>query len=367
MVNFLDLKKQYLSIKPEVDVALQRVLDSTQFVLGAEVLAFEEKFAAYCQTPYAVAMNSGTSALHLALLAGGIQPGDEVITCTMTFVATVAAIEYAGAKPVLVDADPFTYTLDVNKVEEAITPRTKAIIPVHLYGQMVDMNPLMEIARRHKLLVIEDASQAHGAEYQGRRAGSIGDFGCFSFYPGKNLGAYGEGGAVTTHLGEYARTLRMLRDWGAEQKYKHVLKGYNYRMDGFQGAVLGVKMNYIEGWTETRIAHAAMYRELLQGVEGIQLPTALGDMRHVYHIYAIRYAQRDALQQHLKAVGIYTGIHYPQPIHLLESHQDLGYSTTDFPVAVQLGNEELSLPMYPELTTEEIITVAQAIKHYVQG
>ena len=250
MIPFVDLKAQYLSIKDEIDAAVIDLLESTQFVLGKEVAAFEELFAAYTQTSHVMGVNSGTSALHLALLAAGVGRGDEVITTPFTFVATVSAIDYAGATPVFVDIDPASFTIDPAKIEAVLTPRTKAILPVHLYGQMADMDPIMEIARRHGLAVIEDAAQAHGAEYKGHRAGSIGDMGCFSFYPGKNLGAYGEGGAVTTNKPELARTVRMLRDWGAERKYYHDLKGFNYRMEGIQGAVLKVKMKYIEAWTE---------------------------------------------------------------------------------------------------------------------
>ncbi len=246
MIPFVDLKAQYQSIKPEVDAAIQGVLDSCQFTLGSEVAAFEQEFAAYCQTKLGIGVNTGTSALHLALLAAGVGPGDEVITVPFTFVATVSAIDYTGAKPVFVDIDPQTFTMDAAQLEAAITEKTKAIIPVHLYGQCADMDPILAIAKRHGLIVIEDACQAHGAEYKGRRAGSMGDMGCFSFYPGKNLGAYGEAGMVTTDNPEFARTIRMLRDWGAEKKYHHVLKGYNFRMEGIQGAVLRVKLRHLE-------------------------------------------------------------------------------------------------------------------------
>ena len=263
MVPFLDLKAQHEQMKPEIDAAVMRVIDSAQFVLGPEVAAFEERFAGYCGVQYCAALNSGTSALHLALLAAGIGPGDEVITVSMTFVATTAAILYCGAKPVFVDVDPNTWTMDPNLIEAAITPRTKAILPVHLHGLMADMDPIMELARRHDLVVIEDAAQSHGAEYKGRRAGSIGDIGCFSFYPGKNLGAYGEGGAVVSNNPDLARKVALLRDWGQESKYNHVVAGYNYRMDGIQGAVLNVKMQYIEAWTEARRRVAAHYDRLL--------------------------------------------------------------------------------------------------------
>ena len=264
MIPFLDLKAQYQQMKPEIDAAIARAIDSTQFVLGPEVAAFEERFASYCNVRHCLAVNSGTSALHLALLAAGVGPGDEVITVSMTFVATTAAILYSGAKPVFVDVDPVTWTMNPGLIEAAITPRTRAILPVHLHGLMADMDAIMEIARRHNLVVIEDAAQAHGAEYKGRRAGSIGDLGCFSFYPGKNLGAYGEGGAVVSNNSEFARRISLLRDWGQESKYNHVVQGYNYRMDGIQGAVLNVKMNYIEAWTEARRSVASHYDHLLE-------------------------------------------------------------------------------------------------------
>ncbi len=260
MIPFLDLKTQYHQLKPEIDEAISRALESTQFVLGPEVLSFEERFASYCNVTHCKAVNSGTSALHLALLAAGIGPGDEVITVPMTFVATTAAILYSGAKPVFVDVDPDTWTMDPKLIEGAITPRTKAILPVHLHGLMADMDAIPAIARRHKLIVIEDAAQAHGAEYKGRRAGSIGNLGCFSFYPGKNLGAYGEGGAVVCNDPELAQRVALLRDWGQESKYNHVIAGYNYRMDGIQGAILNVKMKYIEDWTEARESRSCSLR-----------------------------------------------------------------------------------------------------------
>ena len=273
MIPFVDLKAQYASIKSEVNAAIQGVLDTCQFTLGSEVAAFEQEFATYSQSKFGVAVNTGTSALHLALLAAKVGRGDEVITVPHTFVATVSAIDYTGARAVLVDIDPRTFTIDPAKIEAAITPRTKAIIPVHLYGQTADMDPILGIAKRHGLVVIEDACQAHGAEYKGRRAGSMGHMGCFSFYPGKNLGAYGEGGLVTTQDPEFARTIRMLRDWGAEKKYQHVLKGYNFRMEGIQGAVLRVKLRYLEGWTESRRRAAATYDRLLAG-SGVPTPIA---------------------------------------------------------------------------------------------
>ncbi|MEF3273254.1 MAG: DegT/DnrJ/EryC1/StrS family aminotransferase [Chloroflexus sp.] len=365
MIPFVDLKAQYLSIKEEIDRAVLDTLASTQFVLGKEVAAFEELFAAYTQCQYAIGVNSGTSALHLALLAAGVGRGDEVITTPHTFIATVSAIDYTGARPVLVDIDPVSFTIDPAHIEAAITPRTKAIIPVHLYGQPADMDPIMAIARKHGLVVIEDAAQAHGAEYRGRRVGSIGDLGCFSFYPGKNLGAYGEGGAVTTNNPELARTVRMLRDWGAERRYHHDLKGFNYRMEGVQGAILRVKMAYIEQWTELRRAAAARYDALLAPI-GIHTPVALPDRRHVYHIYAIRDSRRDELQTYLHDHGIGTGIHYPIPVHLQKAFADLGYQAGDFPQAEAAAAEVLSLPMFPELTAAQQQVVVNALQGWMQ-
>lgn len=364
MIPFLDLKAQYLSIKNEIDNAVLKVLDSTQFALGDEVFAFEKEFATYCSADEGIAVNTGTSALHLALLAAGIGRGDEVITTPFTFIATVAAIDYTGAKAVFVDIDPVSYTIDVTKIEQAITERTKAIVPVHLYGQPADMDSIIEIAQRHGLIVIEDAAQAHRAEYKGRRVGSIGDFGCFSFYPGKNLGAYGEGGMVVTNNPEYARTMRMLRDWGQERRYHHILKGYNYRMDGIQGAILRVKLRYLDQWTEARRTHAALYDELLAN-SGVKTPVVMPYSHHVYHIYAVRSPQRDTLQQKLTEKGIRTGIHYPIPVHLQPAYADLGYKLGDFPYSEAAANQVLSLPMYAELSSEQIKIVSTSVSESV--
>jgi dTDP-4-amino-4,6-dideoxygalactose transaminase len=361
VIPFVDLKAQYASIKDEVNLAIQGILDSCQFTLGSEVVAFENEFAKYSGSRYGMGVNTGTSALHLSLLAADIGPGDEVITVPFTFVASVAAIYYTGATPVFVDIDPATYTMDPKAVEAAITPRTRAIIPVHLYGQMADMDPIMAIAKKHGLVVVEDACQAHGAEYKGKRAGSIGDMGCFSFYPGKNLGAYGEGGMVVTANDEYARKIRMLRDWGAEKKYQHVLKGYNYRLEGIQGAVLRVKLKYLEGWTEARRVAAGHYDRLLAN-SGVPTPFAHAHNRHVYHIYAIRTAHRQAWQDALNAQGIQNGIHYPIPVHLLPAYADLGYRAGQFPHSEKAAAEELSLPMFPELTEQQCETVANAVR-----
>ena len=360
VVPFVDLKIQYQAIKDEVMAAVSHVLETGQYVLGEEVSTFEKEFASYVEAKHAIALNTGTSALHLGLLAAGVGPGDEVITVPFTFVATAAAIRYTGAVPVFVDINLDSFTMDPEQVEKAITPRTKAICPVHLYGQAADLDPILDIARRHGLKVIEDACQAHGTEYKGRRVGALGDVGAFSFYPGKNLGAYGEGGMAVTNDDEAARTIRMLRDWGAEKKYYHQLKGFNYRMDGVQGAILRVKLRYLTQWTDARRAHAASYQGLLAG-SGVVLPTEMSYSRHVYHVYAVRTANREALQRSLLAEGVQTGIHYPIPVHLQEAHADLGYKLGDFPLSEQAANEVLSLPMFPEMTPTQVESVAIAL------
>ncbi|MDA0838447.1 MAG: DegT/DnrJ/EryC1/StrS family aminotransferase [Planctomycetota bacterium] len=353
MIPLVDLKAQYESIKDEILPAVAAVFESTQFVLGEAVARFENAFASYCQVEHAIGVNSGTSALHLALESCGIGDGDEVITTPFTFIATTAAIRYTGARPVFVDIDPQSYTIDVNQIEAAITERTKAIIPVHLYGQMADMDPILGIAERHGLVVIEDACQAHGAEYKGRRAGSLGHLGCFSFYPGKNLGAYGEGGLITTNDPEHNKHLRLMRDWGQSQKYHHTLPGFNYRMDGVQGAVLDVKLRHLEEWTEARRRHAARYTELLSPLD-IPTPVESPGNRHVYHVYTVRVPQRESFFEPMKEAGISIGIHYPIPVHLQKIHADLGHKAGDFPDSEQVANEVLSLPIFPELTEENI-------------
>jgi dTDP-4-amino-4,6-dideoxygalactose transaminase len=363
-VPSLDLKAQYRSIKPEIDAAIARVLDSGQFVLGSEVAAFEQEFAACSGASECIALNSGTSALHLALLAAGIGAGDEVITVPFTFVASVAAIVYAGARPVLVDIDPLSFTLDPAAIEAAITSRTKAIMPVHLYGQPADMDPMLEVARRHGLIVIEDAAQAHGAKYKGRPVGSLADMACFSFYPGKNLGAYGEGGAVTSSNLEYARTIRMLRDWGQDRKYHHVLRGFNYRMEAFKGAILCVKLRHLERWTEARRAIVDQYNRLLAG-SGVERPTEMPWARHVYHLYTVRTNDRDTLQQSLQKEGIQTGIHYAAPVHLQPAYANLGYGRHSLPHSEKAAEEVLSLPLYPEMTDDQIESVSQAVTNLV--
>jgi dTDP-4-amino-4,6-dideoxygalactose transaminase len=334
--------------------------------LGEEVSAFENEFADYCNASHAVALNSGTSALHLALLAANIGPGDEVITVPFTFVATVAAILYAGARPVFVDIDPQSFTIDVDQIEKAISGRTRAIIPVHLYGQPADMDPIMEIAQRKGILVIEDAAQAHGAEYKGQRVGSIADLACFSFYPGKNLGAYGEGGALVTNSPQYAHVARLLRDWGQERKYHHILRAFNYRMDAIQAAILRVKLRHLDAWTSARRQNARSYSAILDSAPIIP-PAEMPYACHVYHVYAVRISDRDLLQRDLHGQQIQTGIHYPIPVHLQRGYADLGYRLGDFPCAEQAANEVLSLPMYPELSSRHIETVTAAVCGAING
>lgn len=363
MIPFVDLKAQYLTIKDEIDASIADILQSCQFVLGEKVEAFESDFASYCQSRHALGVNSGTSALHLALLAAGIKPDDEVITVSYTFVASVAAIRYTGARPVLVDIDPSSCAMNPALVEAAITPRTKAIMPVHLYGNCADMDPILETARRHNLTVIEDAAQAHGAEYKGKRAGSMGDLACFSFYPGKNLGAYGEGGAVVTNNAEYAESIRQLRDHGQSQKYHHDAVGYNYRMEGLQGAVLGVKLRHLDDWNAARRSHAARYREALADT-GMRLLQETPDTQSVHHIFPVFTPQRDNLADHLKRRGVSTGIHYPIPVHLQPGYRDLGYKLGDFPHTEAASNEVLSLPMYAELSSDSVTSVCDGIREF---
>jgi dTDP-4-amino-4,6-dideoxygalactose transaminase len=360
LIPFRDLEKQYESVRNEIEQAVRAVLESRQYVLGSFVQKFEEAFADYCGVRHAVAVNSGTSALHLALLASGVGSGDEVITVPFTFVATVAAIQYCGARAVYVDIDPATFNMNVAALESAITPRTKAILPVHLFGQPADMVPIHAVARAHGLRVVEDAAQAHAAEYRGKRAGGLADVGCFSFYPTKNLAACGEGGMVTTDDDEIAHKIRLLRDWGADRKYHHVLAGYNYRMEGLQGAILNVKLKRLEEWTERRRSAAAMYDRLLAGSK-VMRPVTIPDVRHVYHAYTIRSSERDALQQRLETAGVQTAIYYPRPVHLQPAYTDPQYPKGSLPVAELASEQVLSLPMYPELTFDQIEAVVTAL------
>jgi dTDP-4-amino-4,6-dideoxygalactose transaminase len=386
-VPFLDLKAQYLSMKDEIHVAIQQVLDATAFAGGPFVSQFEKEFGAFCGCEHAIGVGSGTEALWLCLLAAGIGPGDEVITVPDSFIATAEAISFCGATPAFVDVDDRTYDLDPNKLEAYLKKRNeeratsneqrgltsnlgprpwpKAVIPVHLFGQMSDMDPIMEIARKYGLLVIEDACQAHGAEYKGKKAGSIGAAGCFSFYPGKNLGAYGEAGAVVTNNAEMAAKIRMLRDHGQSKKYYHDLVGWNDRMDGIQGAILSAKLEHLPAWNEARRKNAELYTRLLSGIDGIIVPQEPDFAKHIYHIYAIRVKNRDKLMNALAERGISCGIHYPIPIHLQDAYNSLGLKKGSFPVAEKIAEEFISLPMYPELTEEQIKYVAEEIKNYL--
>jgi dTDP-4-amino-4,6-dideoxygalactose transaminase len=361
MIPLVDVASEYRLLKPEIDAAIEAVLRDGKYVLGPAVESFERDFAEYCGTDHAVACSSGTSALHVALLAAGVHPGDEVITVPFTFVATVAAIEYAGARPVFVDIDADYFTMGPSAVEGAITRHTRAIVPVHLFGQPADMQPVLDIARRHGLAVIEDACQAHGAEYNGRRTGSLGDIGCFSFYPTKNLGAFGEGGAAVTSNPTYAETMRLLRSWGEKRRYEHSMRGFNYRMVGIQGAILGVKLKYLERWIAARRSHARTYGQQLADTSVI-IPRERPGVRHVYQAYSVRMPQRDSWRARLSDHGIQTAIHYPIPIHLQPAYLDLGYKVGDFPVAEAVAGEILSLPIFPAMTSSQIETVAGTLR-----
>jgi dTDP-4-amino-4,6-dideoxygalactose transaminase len=364
-VPFLDLKAHHDPLMPEFLSAIREVIESCAFAGGPYVAKFEQDFAAYCQTRHAAGVGNGTDALWLALLALGVGPGDEVITVPSTFIATAEAITYCGAKPVFVDIEEQTYTMDPALLEAAISPRTKAIIPVHLFGQMADMDPILAIAGRHGIPVIEDACQAHGATYHGRPAGSIGAAGCFSFYPGKNLGAFGEAGATTSNDADLHAKICVLRDHGQARKYYHSMIGWNGRMDGIQAAVLKIKLGHLKRATELRRQHAAQYQRELAGVPGLTLPIEAPGRSHVYHIYAARVARRDQFIQSLADAGVATGIHYPVPVHLQECYASLGYKEGSFPVAEQCAREFVSLPMFPELTAEQITYVCRAAKSAV--
>jgi|ERR1043166_9220189 dTDP-4-amino-4,6-dideoxygalactose transaminase len=363
MIPLVDLKAQYRSIKSEIDAAISDVVESCQFILGPQVEAFETDFAEYCQSRFAIGLNSGTSAIHLALLAAGVGPGDEVITVGYTFVATVAAILYTGAKPVFVDIDPLTCNIDPTKLEAAITSRTKVIMPVHLYGTCADMDPILECARRHNVIVIEDAAQAHGAEYKGKRAGSMGELACFSFYPGKNLGAYGEAGAVVFNNEKYLTPLQELRDQGQSAKYLHERVGYNYRMEAIQGAVLGVKLKHLDEWTDARRRHAQAYSSALADSR-VRLLEEPAGYKSVYHVFPLFSEQRDELREHLHANGISTGIHYPIPVHLQRGFSNLGYGEGDLPETEKVCREVMSLPMYPELSSDTVTEISDSVRQF---
>jgi dTDP-4-amino-4,6-dideoxygalactose transaminase len=362
-IPFVDLAAQYESIAPAINTVIGEALRRTDYILGEEVGRFEQEFAAYCECAYAVGVDSGTSALELALRAMGVGPGDEVITAANTFIATALAISYTGATPVLAESDPELYTIDPAAIEGLITPRTKAIIPVHLYGHPADMDPILAIARRHGLAVIEDACQAHGARYKGRRVGSLGDAAAFSFYPAKNLGAYGDGGAVVTSDKHLLHELQMLRNYGQTRKYYHETIGYNRRLDNLQAAALRVKLRHLDGWNEARRQHADAYSALLGG-SALVTPRVAAYAEPVWHLYVVRTAAREALKAHLDGRGIATGIHYPVPIHLQPAYQGLGYTAGSFPLTEKYAGQILSLPMYAELTPQMIEYTAEGARAF---
>jgi len=359
-VPFVDLRAQYATVADEVTAAARQVTETADFILGEELARFEADFADYCGTRYAVGTDSGISSLELTLRALGVGAGDEVIVPAHTFIATASAVSFTGARPVLVDIDPCSFGLDSDRVEAAITPRTRAILPVHLYGHPADLEPLLEIARRRHVFVVEDACQAHGARYKGRRVGAFGLAGCFSFYPAKNLGAHGDGGAVVTDDQDLAERVRMLRNYGQREKYHHAVLAYNRRLDTLQAAILRVKLRHLDRWNEARRRIAAIYGEGLRGTE-VRSPKVASDVEHVYHLYVIRTRARDAVRKHLAAQGVATGLHYPIPIHLQEAYRDLGHRLGDFPEAERAAAEGLSLPMYPEMTPAQTEYVIEAI------
>ena len=363
-IPLVDLKVQYRSIRDEIDKAIRSVVEESAFIGGAIVRDFEKDFAALSGVDHCIGVGNGTDALCLALWAAGVGEGDGVIVPATSFIATSEAITTVGAKIQFVDTDPDTYTLDVASVEGAVTAQTKAIIPVHLYGQPADMNAIRNIARRHGLLVIEDAAQAHCAEYEGQRVGSMGRLGCFSFYPGKNLGAYGDAGAVVTNDQDLAKKIRMRANHGRKNKYDHQIEGMNSRLDGLQAAVLRVKALYIELWNDSRRQAAELYTSLLADVEEVETPKEAKNSRHVYHLYVIRARNRNDLQSHLKVKGISTGIHYPTPLPELEAYQYLAHKPEDFPVSSAHARQVLSLPMFPEITEEQIRYVVDQIKYF---
>ena len=366
MIPFVDLKAQYQTIKNEIGEAVNQVLDQTNFILGDPVAKFEEEFAQFCQVKYCLGVASGTDALHLALRALEIGSGDEVIIPANTFVATALAVSYTGATPILVDADPENFNLDLNKIEEKITAKTKAIIPVHLYGRPMDMDKLITLAQKYNLQVVEDACQAHGATWKNKKVGSFGIIGCFSFYPGKNLGAYGDGGAIVTNDEALAEKLKMLRNYGSPKKYYHDTLGYNSRLDTLQAAILRVKLKYLPDWNNQRLGHAKLYNEKLTGVGDLILPSIDWANPSVFHLYVVRTKKRDALLKYLSDHGVQTGIHYPVPLYSLGAYKHLNRRPEDFPITEQLSQEILSLPMFAELNEEQIDIVVNLIKQFFQ-
>lgn len=363
-VPFLDLRLGNELVGDEIDESIKAVVTQAAFSSGPFVQKFEEEFAEFCGAKHCVAVNSGTSALHLALLAHGIQHGDEVITVPNTFIATAWAITYCGAKPVFVDVDPKTWLINPDLIEQAITQNSKAILPVHLYGQAADIDHINKIAEKHGLAVIEDAAQSHSGIYNGKKIGGLGNTTCFSFYPGKNLGAYGEGGAVVTDDENIANYIRILRDHGQTSKYHHEIVGFNYRMDGIQGAVLSIKLKHIQDWTDKRNEVAKKYTHRLSGINGVQVPHVSDNKISAFHLYVIGSSNRENLMKYLNEQGIGTGLHYPIPIHLQKAYQKLGYSRGDYPIAELNSERCISLPMFPELTDDQIDYVCKHVSHY---
>ncbi len=364
MIPFVDLKTQYRLIKEEIQTEINKVLQQSNFILGEQVALFEEEFANFCDSKYCVGVASGTDALHLALRSMYIGQDDEVITASNTFIATVSAISYVGAKPVLVDIDPRTYNIDLNRIEEKITSNTKAIIPVHLYGCPVDMERLLAITHKHNIRIIEDSCQAHGAIWDGKKVGSFGIMGCFSFYPSKNLGAFGDSGAIVTSDEKMYDKIKMMRNYGSPKKYYHDFIGYNSRLDTLQAAILRVKLKHLEEWNSKRRINAKLYNQKLKGVGDLQLPNIDEKGSHIFHLYVIRTQKRDKLLIYLKENGIQCGIHYPVPIYALGAYSHLGLSGKDFPVTEQFSKQILSLPMFPELTEEQINMVSDFINKF---
>ncbi|MBI2907686.1 MAG: DegT/DnrJ/EryC1/StrS family aminotransferase [Chloroflexi bacterium] len=362
----MELSAQYRALRQEIQEAVNRVLDRGWFILGDNVRAFEEEFSGYVGASHGVGVGSGTEALHLALVACGVQPGDEVITVPNTAVPTVSAISFARATPVFVDIDPQSYNMDPALLEGAITPKTRAVIPVHLFGQAADMDPILAIARQHDVKVVEDCAQAHGALYRGKKVGPFGDVGCFSFYPSKNLGAYGDGGMIVTNDAATAEKCRLLRNYGEKRRYHHAIVGFNSRLDEIQAAVLRVKLKRLDEWNAARRERAGVYDRLL-GNSGAETPREMAYGRHVFHLYVVRSSQRDELQSFLASHGVGTLIHYPIPVHLQEAYLDLGIKPGSFPVAERYASEILSLPLYPELSAASVERVAALVKEFHRG
>ncbi len=365
-IPYLDLPAQMRTIRKDVDAAIARTLDNCSFCLGPDVVQFEKEFAQFCGAQHCIAFNSGTSALHVAMLLLDVGRDDEVITTPMTFVATSWAISYVGAKPVYVDIDDATFNLDPKLIEKAITPRTKAILPVHLYGHPANLEPMLAVAKKHNLPLVEDSAQAHDAKYKGRKIGTFGEMSCFSFYPGKNLGAYGEGGAIVTNNAAYAARARSLREHGSTQRYYHDEVGFNYRMEGIQGAVLGIKLKHLSQWTKERQRVGHRYHELLADTP-LQLPKEAPWAESAYHLYVVRHPRRDELKKHLEANKVGCALHYPLPLHLQKCYANLGYEEGAFPVAEKAAKECLSLPIYPELTEAQIQRVAEVVHDFFKS